>query len=87
MLKGKTKSGFAYEVSDETLDDYELFEILTEVDKNPLLVPKMVKLLLGETQRQKLLDHLRDDKGKVSISAVGVEVMEIFESNNKAKNS
>ena len=40
MLKGKTKSGFKYEVSDDMLNNYELIEVLADVDTNPLLLPK-----------------------------------------------
>ena len=33
MLKGTTKSGFKYEIKEETLNDYELFELISEVDE------------------------------------------------------
>lgn len=87
MLKGKTKSGFEFEVTDDTLNDYQLLEILSEVDGNPLLVPKLVKVLLGEAQKKKLMEHLRTEKGNVPTEAVSTEIMEIFESGNKLKNS
>ncbi|WZU00308.1 hypothetical protein MGH68_11965 [Erysipelothrix sp. D19-032] len=59
MLKGITKSGFNYEVTDERLDDYELIEALLEVDTNPILLPKVIKLLLGESQKNELIDHIK----------------------------
>lgn len=40
MLKGTTKSGFRYEITTERLNNFELVEILSEVDENPLLLPK-----------------------------------------------
>lgn len=86
MLKGKTETGFSYEVSDESLNDYELVEILAEVDTNPLLLPKLVNKLLGKEQKKKLLDHLRTEDGKVPIDAISAEIMDIFQ-NGKIKNS
>ena len=86
MLKGNTKSGFQYEVTDETLNDFQLIEVLADVDKNPLLLPKLVKMLLGDEQKEKLMDHLRTEKGSVPLDAVSVEIMEIFQS-GQVKNS
>ena len=86
MLKGKTETGFSYEVSDESLNDYELVEVLAEVDTNPLLLPKLVDKLLGKEQKKKLLDHLRTEDGKVPIDAISAEITDIFQ-NGKIKNS
>lgn len=86
MLKGTTKSGFKYEVKDEALNDYELFELLSEVDANPLLLPKLVTRLLGEKQKKNLLDHIRDDKGIVTMDKISDEIMDIFRG-EKLKNS
>ena len=86
MLKGKTKSGFEYEVADETLNNFELIEVLSEVDSNPLLVPKLVKMLLGEEQKNKLSNHVRNEKGIVPVDSISNEIMEIFQG-DKLKNS
>lgn len=55
MIKGKTKSGFKYEVNSDSLNDYELIEIIAEVDVNPLLLPKLIVKLLGVEQKDKLI--------------------------------
>ena len=86
MLKGKTKSGFEFEVEDEQLNNFELIEVLADVDVNPLLLPKLVKMLLGNDQKNRLLDHLRTEKGIVPLDAISTEIMEIFQS-GQAKNS
>jgi hypothetical protein len=86
MLKGKTESGFEFEVSDVAMNNYELVEVLAEVDTNPLLLPRLVKMLLGEDQKKLLMDHVRTKEGTVPIDAVSAEIMEIFHS-GKAKNS
>lgn len=86
MLKGKTKSGFEYEVADAAMNNYELVEVLAEVDTNALLLPKLVNMLLGGEQKNRLLEHLRTEDGNVPIDAISAEIMEIFQS-GKLKNS
>ena len=87
MIKGKTESGFEYEISKARLENYELIEALSEVDENPLLLPKVVNLLLGKDQAIKLKDHLRDSDGLVSSEKLSNEIMEIFQNQSETKNS
>lgn len=87
MLKGKTKSGFEFEVQDDALNNYELIEVLADVDTNPLLLPKLVKMLLGNEQKAKLTDHVRTETGTVPLDKISAEIMEIFQSGQKTKNS
>ena len=88
MFKGKTESGFEFAISEEALDDYELLEILAEIDNgNGGLVPEMVTRLLGKEQKEALKEHLRDKNGKISTQSMMNEVMEIFKSNQEGKNS
>ena len=87
MIKGKTESGFEYEIAQARLENYELIEALSEVDKNPLLLPKVVNLLLGKDQAIKLKDHLRDSDGLVSSEKLSNEIMEIFQNQSETKNS
>ena len=86
-MKGKTTSGFEYEISKARLENYELIEALSEVDENPLLLPKVVNLLLGKDQAIKLKDHLRDSDGLVSSEKLSNEIMEIFQNQSETKNS
>ena len=87
MLKGKTKSGFEFEIQDEALNNYELVEVLSEVDTNPLLLPRLVKMLLGDSQKVELLNHVRTESGTVPLDKISDEIMEIFRSGNQGKNS
>jgi len=87
MIEGKTKSGFKYKFPEENLDNYELVEVIAEAQENPLLFPKMVNLLLGKKQAEKLKEHLRNENGIVSTEKISQEIMEIFENTEKAKNS
>ena len=68
-MKGKTSTGFEFDIEDERLDDMELVDIMAEIDENPLLMPKLCKMLLGEEQKKRLYDHLRSDDGRVPIEA------------------
>lgn len=78
MLKGTTKSGFKYEIKDETLNDYELFELISEVDENPLVLPKLVLKLLGEKQKNNLIKHVKKETGIAPLDKISEEIMEIF---------
>ena len=88
MLTGNTKSGFQFKIEDQALDDYEILEMLTEIDDgNGVLVPKMIERLLGKEQKEALKEHLRNKEGKVSTQNMMSEVMDIFKSSNEGKNS
>jgi len=87
MIKGKTTSGFTYEIPRENLDNYELVEILAETEANPLLYPKAVVMLLGEEQTDKLKDHIRTKAGIVPMEKMTEEMQEIFEMQKEVKNS
>lgn len=88
MLTGNTKSGFRFKIEDQALDDYEILEMLTEIDDgNGVLVPKMIERLLGKEQKEALKEHLRNKEGKVSTQNMMIEVMDIFKSSNEGKNS
>lgn len=87
MLKGKTKSGFSYRISEKRLKNYELVEALNAIETNPLEAIKVVNLLLGVDQAKKLKEHLRDKDGLVSIEKMTNEIQEIFETQATLKNS
>lgn len=87
MIEGKTKSGFKYKIPKENLNNYELIEVISEVEENPLLITKTVDLLLGEEQKEKLKDHLRTKSGTVPTDKMSEEIIEIFNSQDEAKNS
>ena len=86
-MKGKTSTGFEFGIEDERLDDMELVDILAEIDENPLLMPKLCKMLLGEEQKKRLYDHLRSEDGRVPIEATTNAIQEIFNSPGDLKNS
>ncbi len=83
-IKGTTISGFSFEISSERLSNYELVEAIAEVDTNPLVLPKLLKLLLGD-QADALKEHVRDENGLVPMDKMGEAIKEIFEAQNKVK--
>ena len=79
MIKGKTSSGFKFQINESTInDDYELLELLGELEENPLLISKVVRKVLGLDAAAALKDHVRDEIGVVSIQKMNEEITEIF---------
>jgi hypothetical protein len=86
MLKGKTKSGFKYEIADERLNNYELLESMAEVDSNPLMLPMVINLLLGKENAAALKSHVRGDGEFIPTEKLSQEIQEIF-NGQEIKNS
>lgn len=86
MLKGKTPSGFEYEISDENLNNFELLEAMAEIEDDPLQVPRVIRLLLGKEGKNRLMDHLRKEDGTVPTDDVANELKEILTSSDNVKN-
>lgn len=80
------KKGFRYEIADERLNNFELLEVLAEVDENPLLMPKLLTLLLGDRQAKNLKNFLRNKEGFVSVDKISDTIAEIFDKQQKVKN-
>ena len=87
MIKGKTSSGFEYEILEEQLNNYELLESIAELEENALALPKVVNMLLGKEQKNKLTKHLRTKDGMVPLDKMMNEITEIFQSKSEIKNS
>ena len=77
MLKGKTKTGFEYDFDENLFKDYELVELLAEVDDNPLVLPQIFKKLIGDRVKD-LKDHVRDENGVVDIEKMVIEFEDII---------
>lgn len=88
MIKGETRSGFQFEVEENALDNMELVDALAEADgDSPMAVSKVVLMLLGKEQRQKLYDHLRAEDGRVPVVAVSEAMEDVLKAfGGKGKN-
>lgn len=79
FLTGTTSTGFSFSVDKRVFDDYENLELLDEIEEsNPLALVRYVKRILGEDQKNKLIDHVRDDEGFVSSEKMVSEIVEIM---------
>lgn len=78
MIKGKTPSGFTYEIEKRRLDDMELLELISEADENPVLMPKVLSKLLGKKQKKRLYDFCREKNGNVPVEKTVRVMEEIF---------
>lgn len=89
MITGKTANGFAFELDEKALDDMNLIDALAEASTNdPLQFSRVIRLLLGDAQRKRLYDTLKDEAGRVPIERVSQAVSEIFSAaGNVGKNS
>lgn len=88
MIEGTTESGFEFEIDDDVLDDYELLEALCQIDEGDTSKTiKMVDMLLGEEQKEKLKEHVRAGGKRVSAKKLISEVMGIFNAIKEGKNS
>lgn len=88
MIKGKTSSGFNFEISKDVINDYELVENLGELEDNPLILGKIVRQILGKEQTSKLKDHIRNENGIVPTNKMTQEIIEIFKNaGEETKNS
>lgn len=87
MIKGTTRTGFEFELSENSLNNYELIDALAETSgDDPLSVTKVVNLLLGD-QKKDFLNHCRAEDGTIPIIRVMEEITDIFKANNNGKNS
>ena len=87
-MRGKTTSGFEYELDEAALDDYELLEDLCELDEGDTSKTiSVLNRLLGKEQKDRLKEHLRSKNGRVPASKMMNEMGEIFNSVKEGKNS
>ena len=87
MIKGVTSTGFEFKISDAATNDYEILELLGELDDGHAeKIPKIVNKLLGEEQKTKLLDHVRNPDGRVPMDKMVAELQEILRFNEETKN-
>ena len=86
MIRGKLGSGFEFKLEDEIFDDFELVELFAKVAKNPVWIGDLAEKLLGAEQKKALIEHLRDENGKVHTTAVMNALKEIEEAIPASKN-
>ena len=87
MIKGKTKSGFEFQLDENVMNNMELIEELSAVDQGDITaLPKVLVTLLGAEKKKELYDHLRTEDERVPIDLLMEEVKEIFKVSKELKN-
>lgn len=85
MVKGKTESGFEYEVDENKINDYRFITKLAALAKcedgddmeAAALMGELVRILLGKTEEKRLLSHVQKN-GVASFDDVSEEFSEIL---------
>ena len=81
MKKGKTQSGFKYEIDENVMDDMELIDAMAAAQgEDPTQISTVVAKIFGAEQRKRLYDHLRTEDGRVPITKVADIIEEIIKS-------
>ena len=83
---GKTRSGFAYEVPHERVDNFELLDALVALRQDKTRITTVIRMLLGEEQLARMKEHCRNDAGIVPLTAIERELEDIFSAIGQAKN-
>jgi hypothetical protein len=88
-MKGKTSTGFKFEIPDEALDDMEVLDALIDLDAGEPSGLKTAMIgLIGADGKKALYEHCKKENGRVSVELVMNEFKQILESMPKsAKNS
>ena len=84
----RTKDGFCCSISQDQLDDYELVDMLAQIDNGRAeLLPAVLRKMFGEKQHDRLVAYVKKRDGKVSLTAMGKALSELVGSIREAKNS
>lgn len=86
VIQGVTSNGFAYAIKRSQIDNYDLFEAISESEENPSAFPKVMKLLLGPEQTNKLKEHCRKEDGTIPIKPMMDVLTEIMNGQQPVKN-
>ena len=80
MVKGETKSGFAYSLDPGVFTDAEFLEDFVAVrDGDELRFFQLIEKMLGKAQKKALYDHVRTEDGRVPIPALTADFTEMIE--------
>lgn len=86
MINITMGDGFKIQLDENVFDDFELVELYAKVAKNPIWIGDLAEKLLGTEQKKALVEHLRDENGKVHTTAVMNALKEIEEAIPAVKN-
>lgn len=79
IVRGKTKSGFDFEIDKDAVNDMRFLDMLAELEEKPLLVSKVCLIMLGKEQKDRLYAFLEDENGRVPAEKFSDAIAEIFD--------
>lgn len=82
-MKITTGTGLKLEIDPAVFDDMELIDTLSELEDNPLVLSKLIKMLFGEEGKRALYDHCRDESGRVTTASINAELTDVFRAFSK----
>lgn len=86
-MKGKTESGFEFNIDESRLDDMRFIDALASLDAgNPIAISQLADIMFDKEQKTKLYRHLSDMEGKVKIESFVKEVTDILTYKEDTKN-
>lgn len=83
MIKGKTTSGFEYQIDERVEKDWKFLKLVREVDKDSLAVFDLTERLLGEKQTDALVNMYTDEDGFSDTEKIFADVTEIVNTSLK----
>lgn len=90
LVKGKTSSGFKYEVNPAMIHNAEFLELFADVQNgNSMQSFALMEMALGKEQKKALYEHLRGENGKVSrakVDETAGEIIEFLNTSDATKN-
>lgn len=87
MVKGKTESGFEFEIDEQAVNDMRVIDAMVEVEEGNLGgVSRLISLLFTKEQKKAFYDHLRLENGRVPLDTASKEIFEILRYNGEIKN-
>lgn len=87
MTKIKLSCGFEAEVDETAVDDFAFLEALDSLQEGDITaMAKLTKLLLPAEEKKKLMELLKDEKGRVPVAEAVKQITELLEQLNSKKN-
>ena len=78
MIEGKTQSGFSFKIDEKKFRDARNIKMLAKIENNPILLPDVVEVFLGEEQNEKLYAFIEKEMGYVDVERLGIIFNEIM---------
>lgn len=84
VIRGTTATGFEFAVDTAVFDDWEILEKLNVIDSGDASATvDVARAVLGEDQLKALKEHVRNEDGKVTITAMMEVLEDIFNASNE----